>query len=1182
MRVSRWIRVKLKLDREQRSKSLLYCERKTETTSSTQLVRGERYTAFQLLPSAANRSIFVCPEKFGYFPDKRDCTRYFVCVFGEPLHESCTGGLYFSAELQTCDWPRNVLCSNDDQDRSEEKSFYNVADRGEEDDTDYDYNTSDEKKQLHAVNVTRKLNDVYNGIPSKNFTSLDAGYRNNVDNTWEERSSDKNFNRSLNALRSFQSQTPNKRAQQTKPHSNYDNFRKENEQESSSPSPISTTLETPKIDIPHNNKINSDVEPQPPKYEEAIPALVDSKGGIHFSDGPGGTYALSEQLPGVLNSGTADADISVFIKPLYTSHENGDKDFIAFEKNAKQVIDDRRLGNNPKAYNQYIPVITPEKLLFKTTRNPFELEEREPKISYRSHSASRPRGSLPLLSENNRYNVDKSEELDDRKEEAVLRSEEGVDYQREPRLYQPSVFKSHIDNFNKSNLPLIESDLFSSRNAYNVPNADVVVIPVVVKNVNRNRAQRGRVRVVPRKKIKTSTPQSLFENDDFGVYFDDERSFVANSGQRSSLPANGPSSNQHQYHQPQPQQEHATPGPQSFEKSKASTSFPHISYTQAFTTLPQPPQSTLRFEPPLNHENIDLSLTTPRTNINNEPYLSTPTQKQSQKKQQEPKIENHPTFAEIVRLDGTQKAVNRDKISKQTRKVIDNKSENSGNREVETFRKLEKQDETFWSPLDDVNKFEGTPLGIDYSLEYDYDEENKSRKKQSAESGDNVSRKSNKKFKSPKTPKAITITTTTTSTTTTTTTSTTTPSPLPIHNQVNTRKARPTNKRLIIKHKPRPKGKSASRPANVYETPVPLTTAKKCDSNVCLLPDCKCGSSAVPGNLSPNEIPQIVVLTFDDAINDLNWEIYEEIFAADRKNPNGCPILGTFYVSHEWTDYGQVQTLYSRGHEMASHGITHSFGEKFSKNQWLKEINGQREILNLYGGVALEDVRGMRAPFLQIGGNKMFEMLFEANFTYDSSMPVFDNKPPFWPYTLDYSINHECMISPCPTKSFPGVWEVAMIMWEDLRGGRCSMGDACSNPSDEKGVYEMLMKNFNRHYKSNRAPFGLFYHSAWFTTPHHKRGFTRFIDEILGLGDVYFTTNWQMLQWMRNPTQLSDIESFEPWRCNRKDSTRPTPCHHPNVCNVRYQSGSRFMKTCQACPNTYPWVGNTGFGKSKD
>lgn len=49
-----------------------------------------------------------------------------------------------------------------------------------------------------------------------------------------------------------------------------------------------------------------------------------------------------------------------------------------------------------------------------------------------------------------------------------------------------------------------------------------------------------------------------------------------------------------------------------------------------------------------------------------------------------------------------------------------------------------------------------------------------------------------------------------------------------------------------------------------------------------------------------------------------------------------------------------------------------------------------------------------------------------------------------------------------------GVWEVPMVMWQDLNGGRCSMGDACSNPPDADGVVKMLMKNFDRHYGTNR------------------------------------------------------------------------------------------------------------------
>ncbi|CAG2113845.1 unnamed protein product, partial [Medioppia subpectinata] len=98
--------------------------------------------------------------------------------------------------------------------------------------------------------------------------------------------------------------------------------------------------------------------------------------------------------------------------------------------------------------------------------------------------------------------------------------------------------------------------------------------------------------------------------------------------------------------------------------------------------------------------------------------------------------------------------------------------------------------------------------------------------------------------------------------------------------------------------------------------------ADKCNPQHCRTPDCRCGGTDIPGGLPLKQTPQIVVLTFDDSVNDLNWDIYDELFNSDRNNPNGCPVLATFYVSHEWTDYSQVQTLYARGHEMASHSVT--------------------------------------------------------------------------------------------------------------------------------------------------------------------------------------------------------------------------------------------------------------------
>ena len=63
---------------------------------------------FLLLGVLAQKTEFRCPEEFGYYPHPTQCSLYYVCVFGGPLLESCTGGLVYSEDLQTCDWPRYV------------------------------------------------------------------------------------------------------------------------------------------------------------------------------------------------------------------------------------------------------------------------------------------------------------------------------------------------------------------------------------------------------------------------------------------------------------------------------------------------------------------------------------------------------------------------------------------------------------------------------------------------------------------------------------------------------------------------------------------------------------------------------------------------------------------------------------------------------------------------------------------------------------------------------------------------------------------------------------------------------------------------------------------------------------------------------------------------------------------
>ena len=97
---------------------------------------------------------------------------------------------------------------------------------------------------------------------------------------------------------------------------------------------------------------------------------------------------------------------------------------------------------------------------------------------------------------------------------------------------------------------------------------------------------------------------------------------------------------------------------------------------------------------------------------------------------------------------------------------------------------------------------------------------------------------------------------------------------------------------------------------------------------------------------------QMITITFDDAVNDENWDLYQDkLFPPAYKNPNGCPVHGTFYVSHQYSNYAMVQKLWNQGHEIAVHSITHRgpeewWGTNATIEDWFDEMVGQANIIN--------------------------------------------------------------------------------------------------------------------------------------------------------------------------------------------------------------------------------------------
>ena len=87
----------------------------------------------------------------------------------------------------------------------------------------------------------------------------------------------------------------------------------------------------------------------------------------------------------------------------------------------------------------------------------------------------------------------------------------------------------------------------------------------------------------------------------------------------------------------------------------------------------------------------------------------------------------------------------------------------------------------------------------------------------------------------------------------------------------------------------------------------------KCSSSTCVLPACACSGTEPKVDLS--ERPQIVYLTFDEAMTQLfDDDYYTELFMADVNgdykytNPNGCPIRATFFVTALSNDFHVVIT----------------------------------------------------------------------------------------------------------------------------------------------------------------------------------------------------------------------------------------------------------------------------------
>nr|AFD28282.1 chitin-binding protein [Holotrichia oblita] len=55
--------------------------------------------------------LFACPDSDSlYIPDKIDCSKYYVCIYGKPVESTCPEGLHYDGTRWICDYPEKVTC----------------------------------------------------------------------------------------------------------------------------------------------------------------------------------------------------------------------------------------------------------------------------------------------------------------------------------------------------------------------------------------------------------------------------------------------------------------------------------------------------------------------------------------------------------------------------------------------------------------------------------------------------------------------------------------------------------------------------------------------------------------------------------------------------------------------------------------------------------------------------------------------------------------------------------------------------------------------------------------------------------------------------------------------------------------------------------------------------------------
>jgi hypothetical protein len=318
-----------------------------------------------------------------------------------------------------------------------------------------------------------------------------------------------------------------------------------------------------------------------------------------------------------------------------------------------------------------------------------------------------------------------------------------------------------------------------------------------------------------------------------------------------------------------------------------------------------------------------------------------------------------------------------------------------------------------------------------------------------------------------------------------------------------------------------------------------------------------------PGDLPLDSVPIFICFGWDDNVyyDGLHWA--DTLFAS-RKNPDGTPILSTYYVStHPAIEndslWEEIEKVYLQGNEIGNHTQTHD-GEVFSANMsnkelWSKEIGGATADLFNQSNIPAEAITGFRTPFLLYTG-ATFEAMQDNNIEYDCSIEHFATQYQkddgsygvglIWPYTLDEGPHASSY--PNSAGKVSGMWELPVHEFQPATGWKGITGFDWNlwfkEGLNKQGVIDLWKSSLKvrvegdpaRSMLANRVPFFLGTHTDEYTdenevtstasdnTVNRRAAFAEFIDWALEYNPaVRIVPQRAVIQWMRNPVPYTQF-----------------------------------------------------------